>query len=922
MLATGTVTDPLGANDVDAKSVSAGTTGALRTVRSSFFTNRINWGNSITETNQGPEATPDPYLHLAGPYTFGLPATVLTDARSRGIRIYKMEAGNGIITACLWDDAGALLVSKTQVWTADDGGWREVLWDTPVDLQEGVTYSFGYHYPTADVNYALSTYVWNNGQDTCVWPLLVSGVNAAWVKAGASPTWTNLVADRSYANSYVDPMVEWDIDIPGYKSGDDYFDQFPNGGSRFAFPIIIDFADPQWLDDYKLLGVNTLISGAYSADYRSAVVTSDMDWYPTLHGNDMSAPIAVSQDAGLATRVRGYMLTDEPEFVTETSPSVLRAWRNNCRRLDSTRPIYLNVGRMIQENQGFNWHPVGITAKDVNLEWREYMSLVDIGSLDQYGIARTYPYTYSGSDSGRYGIWVYPLQIHRMRTEVTDERIPIWGELETTSAYLNEPTPDQVKKTAWSMLIAGAKGIVYFDHRFSSPAVGQDFAAMIHDAPMSTAVQALNTQMINLAPALLADDAGLIESYTSSGELVTALGGYAAGAKIPLHYTSRVVSSTKYFFVQAIRPGTTTGVISIPGFAGATLTVIGESRSVSVDGSGNFTDSFSSDYAYHLYSTTATPSFTAPVNTVAPVITTDGTPSTGETVTVSTGTWTGAPTPTYTYHWQRAGVNISGATSSAYTLQGADEGVLVRCVVTGTNSQGSAAANSGTITPSAAGASDWATAAAASTPTAWWRLKDYTEEIAGRDFTVGAGTWTDVASLVVDPGDGSKHADASGTAYLTAADHSSLRLGSSFSVGLWVNPSVAATFMLVSKAGDFIVRMQGTKFRFTVLGASGFFADVDSTTNTATSTSFFVLGTWDFTTKTLGIMINGVLENTVDASGFGYVATSSGWGDLRIGQNTAAHAGDGYASGVIDEVLKWDRVLTEGEAGDLYSAGT
>jgi len=85
------------------------------------------------------------------------------------------------------------------------------------------------------------------------------------------------------------------------------------------------------------------------------------------------------------------------------------------------------------------------------------------------------------------------------------------------------------------------------------------------------------------------------------------------------------------------------------------------------------------------------------------VISTDGSPVTGETVTVSTGTWTGSPTPTYTYQWKRAGTNISGATASSYVLQVADEGTNVTCTVTGTNASGSAGATSTAIVPAAAG---------------------------------------------------------------------------------------------------------------------------------------------------------------------------------------------------------------------------
>lgn len=94
-----------------------------------------------------------------------------------------------------------------------------------------------------------------------------------------------------------------------------------------------------------------------------------------------------------------------------------------------------------------------------------------------------------------------------------------------------------------------------------------------------------------------------------------------------------------------------------------------------------------------------------PVNTVAPVV--SGTETQGETLSVTTGSW-GLPSPfsggtngtiTYAYQWTRSddgtGTNeadISGATSSTYTLQAADVGKYIRCRVRASNDGGYEAA--------------------------------------------------------------------------------------------------------------------------------------------------------------------------------------------------------------------------------------
>ena len=80
-----------------------------------------------------------------------------------------------------------------------------------------------------------------------------------------------------------------------------------------------------------------------------------------------------------------------------------------------------------------------------------------------------------------------------------------------------------------------------------------------------------------------------------------------------------------------------------------------------------------------------------PVNTVAPALS-DSTPIYNQTISTTTGTWTSTGAITYSYQWQLSGVDISGATSSSYTVTGDDIFFQLRCVVTATNSFGSAAA--------------------------------------------------------------------------------------------------------------------------------------------------------------------------------------------------------------------------------------
>jgi hypothetical protein len=71
-----------------------------------------------------------------------------------------------------------------------------------------------------------------------------------------------------------------------------------------------------------------------------------------------------------------------------------------------------------------------------------------------------------------------------------------------------------------------------------------------------------------------------------------------------------------------------------------------------------------------------------------------GTPTVGQQLTCMRGTWNGAPPPAFTYQWGRDGTSIASATSSTYTAELADEGHVLSCRVTATNSEGRAEAES------------------------------------------------------------------------------------------------------------------------------------------------------------------------------------------------------------------------------------
>ena len=87
---------------------------------------------------------------------------------------------------------------------------------------------------------------------------------------------------------------------------------------------------------------------------------------------------------------------------------------------------------------------------------------------------------------------------------------------------------------------------------------------------------------------------------------------------------------------------------------------------------------------------------TAPVNTVAPLL--SGSNIVGNIITSSTGTFTSTTPITYSYQWYKNNVAIGGATLGVYTTNSTDIGANIKCRVTATNAVGSTSADSNTIT--------------------------------------------------------------------------------------------------------------------------------------------------------------------------------------------------------------------------------
>ncbi len=208
----------------------------------------------------------------------------------------------------------------------------------------------------------------------------------------------------------------------------------------------------------------------------------------------------------------------------------------------------------------------------------------------------------------------------------------------------------------------------------------------------------------------IADDYNkLIEKVTPSGTLSIIAGNGTYGSETPGPALSSdlanpaglavdpagdlYVAGSGSNHIDEITPSGTLSIVAGTGASGAPTagpplsSRLNEPYGVALDPAG---DAFYiADYSNGLVEKVAPP---APTVTTAPSI--SGTPVVGDMLTASNGSWSNAPTG-YIYQWQDCDssgancTNISGATSSSYTVATGDVGHTIRVVVTAQNGGGS-----------------------------------------------------------------------------------------------------------------------------------------------------------------------------------------------------------------------------------------
>jgi F5/8 type C domain len=170
-------------------------------------------------------------------------------------------------------------------------------------------------------------------------------------------------------------------------------------------------------------------------------------------------------------------------------------------------------------------------------------------------------------------------------------RKPIWNFVEVSHPFSEAPpqsptiTGPQIRAAVWHSIIAGARGIIYFQHSFGigQPCYGDHHTLRSDCHGNRAAVQATNAQIKELAPVL---NAPFADGLVSTAAEVRAMAKYQGGKF--------------YVFAGNKEAGPRTATFDVPCIGPATVTVLGEGRTIPVTG-GRFTDSFADGNAIHIY---------------------------------------------------------------------------------------------------------------------------------------------------------------------------------------------------------------------------------------------------------------------------------------------------------------------------------
>ena len=370
------------------------------------------------------------------------------------------------------------------------------------------------------------------------------------------------------------------MELEPVDGGPNYYAQFtaPLSSSPDYFPLSVWGSYNHFqsnIDKDKAVGINVY------------TWVADPDRLANIRNNGLR--VIGDDNPGYGAETAGWLLGDEPDMQGQSCP----AW------IDQQKALRPNDGRLHYANYG-----KGVMFWDSDATASCWVNGQALVSDDIYWF--TDPYVCTSLSEGPHFFGLnrpltqaecrrasnYGAIMGRMRMldNMDGQRKPIWNFVEVGCPFSNGGciTPAQTRGAVWHSLIAGARGILYFQHSFGGPSSCREHHVLRNEtgcyAAMVSMVTSVNAQIKALAPAL--NGPSLSSGFTANANV---------RARAKWDGTNFYV-----FAASAENGGPFTGSFSIPCVGNATASVMGENRSVSVT-EGAWSDSFANGDAVHIY---------------------------------------------------------------------------------------------------------------------------------------------------------------------------------------------------------------------------------------------------------------------------------------------------------------------------------
>jgi hypothetical protein len=373
------------------------------------------------------------------------------------------------------------------------------------------------------------------------------------------------------------------VRLRSVDGGQDYYGQFANGlpSDPSYFPLGVWFesvTDERNVNLDKDVGLNLYV-----------VLTANSN-LSLLNG--MKAILQdewrTNQSAINTPAVAGWLLADEVDMTQRPGASYARLENVLSQLPNDDRMRFSNYGKGVMF-----WETEEQAARFVNL-------FQQVVSNDVYWF--TDPNVSTRSEGGRLlndsrnltraqtrRAANYGYTVDRMRFLANGQK-PIWNFVEV-GWPASEPDarggraiqPAEIKATVWHSIIAGARGIIYFNHSFGGPNQSQHCLREPAYAAVRAAVKSTNQLIMRLAAAL---NAPFADGFVSASPSVRAM--------------AKFHESKYYVFAGSRENVASIATFSLSGVDNGTATVIGENRTISIS-NGRFSDSFEDGNAIHIY---------------------------------------------------------------------------------------------------------------------------------------------------------------------------------------------------------------------------------------------------------------------------------------------------------------------------------